>query len=430
MLQNGGLDTKLVQNKTYEEYVDISAELAKIEKDVKGEMSTVYGQGPKGYFEKIDIERKTAQQVYERAMASLSPAQQRQLQIHAEAEMDRLGPQAVYQTWVGHNKQEKLSVEQNLKSAKMEIAQLENKKALTAADKANLNSLYAIKEDAEATINAIDQNVQMNPDEFDMGEYVPFFTKRFISGFAQKFAFETKKTDLKTDEVYMKTLEHGQQLSRIAAQGRETRLNAQFQNDITNYQVSSGVSIGALKNIDNYLQGANIDVSKPPLEQVDAMIAAIQKLDPDAKNPVIRARQKESYLRELDQLKNLYNMLQQGGEFDKISLNRSAGLGQVQTSIADLMSRPVIDLLKSGNTLEYMRYNPKSTTKTKSTVTPEEKGNFDAKKKYNYYSSTYDLTNPRKPGQSDADYDKDKQAYIKKQLSKETTTVSVIGGEE
>ena len=123
-------------------------------------------------------------------------------------------------------------------------------------------------------------------------------------------------------------------------------------------------------------------------------------------------------------------MLQQGGEFDKISLNRSAGLGQVQTSIADLMSRPVIDLLKSGNTLEYMRYNPKSTTKTKSTATPEEKGNFDAKKKYNYYSSTYDLINPKKPGQSDADYNKAKQEYIKKQLSKETTTASVIIGGE
>ena len=392
MLQSGGLDTKLVQNKTYEEYVDISAELAKIEKDVKGEMTTVYGEGPKGYFEKIDIERKTAQQVYERAMASLSPAQQRQLQIHAEAEMDRLGPQAVYQTWIGHNKQEKLSIEQNLRAAKTQIAQLENKKALTAADKANLNSLYAIKEDAESTINAIDQNVQMNPDEFDMGEYVPFFTKRFISGFAQKFAFETKKTDLKTDEVYIKTLEHGQQLSRIAAQGRETRLNAQFADDLE-YNVVNTVSIGGLSSVPKLLSTALSDddrselqkrVQAAPSKQAEIVVIS-QYIDKLVKDKKITSTIAEKYKRDLTQLSNAYDA---GGDDTKVVLNRSRGAGRAETSWNDFSKTSVLDIMSMGNTLELMSAKPTATKATKATITPQQKGIDKSNSEYAYYKQS------------------------------------------
>lgn len=413
MLESGGLDTKLNPNKKYEEYVDIKKELAAIEKEVKGKMETVYAEGPRGYFEKTEIERKTAQEVYERAMLSLSPAQQRQLQIHAEAEMDKLGPNAVYQVYVGHLKQEKLTASQTLKSANIEIARIENLKVKTAADKATLKEVYRIKEDTQSTLNAVDQSMQMNPDEFNMQEYVPLFSKRFISGFAQGFAYETKKTDLKEDKVFLSQMGHQQALSTIAAQARETRTTAQFTNDLQNFQVSSGVGLSSLQNIGKYLGGAKIDANSPPADQVKAMIDIINNL-PTTGQGAITERQRNVYLEELRQLGLFYADLETANPNDKVAIDRSKGLGQVQTSVGDMLRRPVTDIVRSGNTVEFLRNTVKVSASKAAALTPEQK----ADAKYNQIVADIKRVNPNI---TQVELDK----KVKAKMDKEPADVSV-----
>lgn len=432
MLESGGLDTKLNPNKRYEEYVDIKKELAAIEKEVKGKMETAYAQGPRGYFEKIDIEKKTAQEVYDRAMLSMSPAQQRQLQIHAEAEMDRLGPNAVYQTWIGHSKQEKLVASETLKKAYAEKGRLDGLRVKTAADKATLNEVGRIISDTQSTINAIDQAIQMNPDDFDMQEYVPFFSKRFISGFAQGFAYETKKTDLKEDKVYMSQMEHQQSLSRIAVQARETRTTAQFTDDLK-YDIVNTVSIGNLSSVPRLLSNSLSDKDRTELQtkikgagtkqgEIQVIGQYLDKLVKDRKITNVLA---EKYKRDLTQLSNAYDA---GGNNSKVVLNRSRGTGRAETSWNDFSKTSILDIMSMGNTLELLspRINVASgTTKgAAAKATPQQKGIDKANTEFNYLVTSGLL---RGMSQKEAEEDAEAIMAAKAGKSKAKTSLSGLG---
>lgn len=355
-IEKGGLDTKLTKNKSYPTYIDISKKMKEAEEAVKAEEFTDYGEGPRGYFEEIQVKRKRREDIYNRLMTNLTPEEQAQFQIHAQANMLRMGSDVIYQTWVGSNKEEKLVATQMRKEAMQEIARLKSVRKPTAQQIEELNKLDNIMMQTENTIAAADQNINMNPDEFDMGEYLPFFTKRFVDGMANKLAFNQTKSALKEDKVYMANYENNLALSRIKAEGQEQRRTAQFKIDTENFQVGAGVSIGSLQGINRYLGGTEVDATKTPVEQVDAIIKKIDALNPnDTKAKVkITARQKNIYLTELKQLKDFYTKASTAKAEDKISLNRSSGLGQVQTSVSDLMGRSVLDVISSGNTLELM----------------------------------------------------------------------------
>lgn len=355
-MESGGLDTKLAKNKSYPTYIDISKKMKEAEDAVPAEEFTEYRQGPRGYFEEVQVKRKRRQDVYNRLMQTLTPEEQAQFQIHAQADMLRMGPDVIYQTWVGANKEEKLVANNMRKEAMQELARLRAVAKPTTQQIAEMKQLDSMIQNAENTIAAVDQNINMNPDEFDMGEYLPFFTKRFVDGMANKLAFNQTKSNLKKDEVYMANYENNLALGRIKAQGAEARATIQFKNDTENFQIGATQSLDPLKGITRYLGGSAADASKPPVQQIDAMISAIDKLDPnDPKAKVkISSRQKNAYLTELKQLKDFYSRAGAAGPDDKVSFNRSAGLGQVQTSIADMMSRPVLDIINSGFTVELM----------------------------------------------------------------------------
>ena len=347
-MNNGGLDTKVSKNKSYPKFIDISEKMRQAEKEVEADEFTTYEQGPRGYIQEIQHKQKRREDIQRRLMESLTPEEMSQFQIHAQADMLKLGKDAIYQTWVGHNKENKLVADQTRKEAMQELGRLRNIPKPTAEQLAQIRTLESIRKQSEDTISAADQNIGMNPDEFDMGEYLPFYTKRFVDGMASRLAFNQTKSALKEDKIYMANYEHGLDLSRIKAQGQEQRNTAIFKEDLENFQVQSTASIGNLKGIGQYLPKNSVDATKSPVEQIDQMINAIGKVK-------MTATLKNKYMSDLKQLKDLYSGLGSAQPNDKVSFNRYQGAGQVQTSVSDLLGTPVIDVINSGRTLEYLK---------------------------------------------------------------------------
>jgi hypothetical protein len=362
-MNNGGLDTKVTKNKSYPKFIDISEKMRQAEKEVEGDEFTTYEQGPRGYIQEIQHKQKKREDIQRRLMESLTPEEMSQFQIHAQADMLKLGKDAVYQTWVGHNKENKLVADQTRKEAMQELGRLRSIPKPTAEQSAQIRTLESIRKQSEDTIAAADQNIGMNPDEFDMGEYLPFYTKRFVDGMASRLAFNQTKSALKEDKIYMANYEHGLDLSRIKAQGQEQRNTAIFKEDLENFQVQSTASIGNLRGIGQYLPKNSVDATKSPVQQVDQMIAALT-------NVKMTATLKNKYMSDLKQLKDLYSGLNGANPNDKVAFNRYQGAGQVQTSVSDLLGTPVIDVINSGRTLEYLR---RTNSGSKSTKTSFEK---------------------------------------------------------
>jgi hypothetical protein len=356
-IESGGLGQKLQKNSSYTQYVDIKKKLADIEKDVQGEMSTIYRQGPAGYIEKVDIERKTREQIANRISQSLTPDEQAQIQVHAQAQMYRMGSDVVYQTWVGANKEEALMAEQESKKAMYALGDLRKVKNPTAQQLADIRNAERVIKEAQDIKAATKANIDMDPDQFDMGEYLPFFTNRFISGIAGNQVKEVIKSDLKEDKVYLKNMEHRQTMSEISARGAQDRLSSQFEFDQENYSVNNTVSLGTLNRVTNYMsKGFKVDATKTPSAQIDQVINQLYNLN-NEKAQKLSPAQVELYVRELKSLQTVYRSYEgTTGSKDKVSLNRSQGLGKVETSIDDLLTRPVTDIFNSGLTLEVLKF--------------------------------------------------------------------------
>ena len=359
--EQGGLGKKVQKGKTYTQYIDVREKVSKIEKDVQAEMKTIYKQGPAGYIEQVEIESKTREEIKRRIEETLTPQERNQIQIHAQAEMFRMGNDVVYQTWVGDNKQKKLIYEDTKKKAMVERSRLQGLKTKTAQDIDDLNRLDSIIQESDTYITAVNENIKMNPDDFDMGEYVPFFTSRFINGIAGNLVVNKVKSDLKKDEVYMATLNHKNDLAKIQATGQQSRLTAQFEFQQENFAPSQNVSIHTLKNINRVLpKGFKLDLTKKGSEQINQVMEALNKTN-------ISASLKEQYRRSLVNLKGVYETYEENpASQDMIVFNRSQGLGQVQSSAADFLTMPVTDVFSSGLTLEALKYKPSTKGASKS----------------------------------------------------------------
>lgn len=359
--EQGGLGKKVQKGKTYTQYIDVREKVSKIEKDVQAEMKTIYRQGPAGYIEQVEIESKTREEIKRRIEETLTPQERNQIQIHAQAEMFRMGNDVVYQTWVGDNKQKKLIYEDTKKKAMVERSRLQGLKTKTAQDVNDLNRLDSIIQESDTYITAVNENIKMNPDDFDMGEYVPFFSSRFINGIAGNLVVNKVKSDLKKDEVYMSTLNHKNDLAKIQATGQQSRLTAQFEFQQENFAPSQNVSIHTLKNINRILpKEFKLDLTKKGSEQINQVMDALNKTN-------ISASLKEQYRRSLINLKGVYETYEANpASQDMIVFNRSQGLGQVQSSASDFLTMPVTDVFSSGLTLEALKYKPSTKGASKS----------------------------------------------------------------
>jgi hypothetical protein len=379
-IEGGGLGQKLQKNASYTQYVDIKKKLADIEKDVQGEMSTVYRQGPAGYIEKVDIERKTREQIAARISQSLTPDEQAQIQVHAQAQMYRMGSDVVYQTWVGANKEEALMADQESKKAMYALGDLRKIKNPTAQQLADMQNAERVIKEAQDIKAATRANIDMDPDEFDMGEYLPFFTNRFISGIAGNQVKEVIKTDLKEDKVYLKNMEHRQTMSEIYARGAEDRKNAQFENELE-YITQSGASTNLLKGISKVVTNVTGATGS---DKVNSMIAQVRD------NAKLGATVKDRMTSQLETLKRTYEYAE--ANKDKgyvVSINRSLGNGYV-TSVEDFLSSDPVQLIESGvaNSIEVRAKTAggKSGSKTPEQIEAEEgaktRGDLNAKAKF------------------------------------------------
>lgn len=372
-IEKGGLDTKLAKNRSYQQYVDISAKMKAAEKEIEAETFTTFAEGPAGYLQQVEHKRKTREDVYNRLMSSLTPEEQAQLQIHAQANMYRMGNDVVYQTWVGSNKEEKLLADQTRKRAMQELGRLSSIKKPTAEQISQMNNLQQAINYNEQVIKAADQNIQMNPDEFDMGEYVPFFTRRFVDGIAKNLAFENTKTELKENKIYMANLEHNYKLSEIAAQGAETRKNKEYEQQLE-YTTQSGASANRLSGISKVLTSVPTTKGSAAISDMITQVTNNEKLAQSTK---------DAYLEQLNSLLTTYKYAEANKSKDNlvVSINRSMGNGYT-TSLSDFLESSPLTLMSSGQ-IAQIEIRSKAQKETTEQIKAESKakleGELDAK---------------------------------------------------
>ena len=104
--------------------------------------------------------------------------------------------------------------------------------------------------------------------------------------------------------------------------------------------------------------------------------------------------QVELYVRELRSLQTVYkNYEGTSGSRDKVSLNRSQGLGKVETSMDDLLTRPVTDIFNSGLTLEVLKFRGDLSGGGSSTGTKGKTAAEKAQAKYDEYYEESKIVN-------------------------------------
>ncbi len=382
-IEAGGLGQKLAKNKSYNQYVDVRKKVSDIEKEVQGRMQTFYRQGegvPLGYVEKVDIERKTREEISARIRENLTPEEQAQIAIHAQAQMYRLGNDVVYQTWVGANKEEALMAEQASKEAMYTLGDLRKIKNPTAQQLEDIKNAERVLKESSDIKAATKANIDMNPDEFDMEEYIPFFTNRFISGIAGSQVKEVIKTDLKEDKVYMQNLEHRQTMSEISARGAEDRRNAQFELEL-DYTTQSGASTNLLSGISNVVTNVTGTTGS---EKIASMITQVNG------NAKLKDSVKQRLVSQLETLQKTYQYAEQNkGKGYVVSINRSLGNGYT-TSLEDFLTSDPIQLIESG-VAKSIEVRSKSGGSGKDSKTPEQieaeegaktRGQLNAKAKF------------------------------------------------
>jgi hypothetical protein len=342
--QRGGLDTKLQKNNTYESYVDIKKKLEEAEKAVEAETDydmTTDGT-PEGYLGLVEIKRKRADDIYQRAMANMTPDEQRQLQIHAQAQMLRLGSDAVYQTWVGHNKEQKMASEAVLKETKKQMLRLSalSPQQQTPEVREAIKRYQQIIESQQSVVDAANENIQMNPDDFDLGEYTGFFTKRFIDGFSKRMAFENRKLDLKEDVAWKLRTQHRNELSTIAAREASQKRVEQYKLDMS-FIPQASTNTASLKGVTGLLTnpaavtGKTDNVAK--IGEIRNQITA---------NTNIPAARKAQILNELNQLEAVYK-----SPSGVVTINRGTA-SSGSWSIDDFKRGDVLEWMESGNLIE------------------------------------------------------------------------------
>lgn len=345
--RSGGLDTKLQKNKSYESYIDIRKKLEEAEKLVDAEETYAVqkGSAPQGYLEQVTIKRKRAEDIYNRAMSFMNPDELRQLQIHAQADMYRLGSDAVYQTWVGHNKEQKLISQDVIKNAKRQLGQFASipPNQMTAEQIQTSNYLQKVIAEQESMVNAAQENINMNPDDFDIGEYTGFFTKRFVEGFAKRMAFENKKLDLKEDVAWKLATQHSYELSRISAQEASSKRVEAFKTRM-NFTPSVSVSTNLLKGVEGLLtpeEKAAVDGEADMQKKFQKLIETV-----NSKNIANKAL----YVNQLNQLYSVYKVKDDipGAE---VWLNGLDAKSAYRVTTGNFKTMPIWDAMQT-NTIE------------------------------------------------------------------------------
>jgi hypothetical protein len=307
--------------------------------------------------------------------------------------MYRLGNDVLYQNWVGYNKEERLIANQKRKESMQELARLKEIKKPTAEQLEQMKALDSGIKSYESTIAAANENVKMNPDDFDMGEYLPFFMKRQIDGIAGQLAFDNSKIELKENKVFMAQLEHNYDLQRIQAQGRESRTTELYKQNL-DYVTQSGGSSNLLKGVANFIPNK---ITSKGSAAVDEAIAQIQA------NTKLTGSRKQQLVDQLTSMKEVYATAetQKGRSNMVVTINRGMP-GEYTTSVGDFLTSNPIDLISSGSVTKVEIRQKAGGKEVKSAEQIQEEsraelqGEIDAKTNlYNTNKALFDLLYPK-----------------------------------
>lgn len=237
-MQNGGLDSTVQHNKAYTPYVDVTEELLKMEKDIQGFRSQVIDEqlGKTGYIDFAIVEEKTKEEVLKR-FGSLSPEYNRQIQIHAQAQMYRMGKENTYNHVKNYWTKQK---EQEIRTVQMATQAYNESKVLfnrTGKQEHKNDMLIAqeILKESERKIRTLDENIYAPPENFNPDEYIGLFKTSFLNDIAERAAYKKTKHEIKSDELGKMRVQHNYTMAQISQQNRNAMNLATMKDIQQNY---------------------------------------------------------------------------------------------------------------------------------------------------------------------------------------------------
>lgn len=350
-MQNGGLDTKVTTDKAYTNYVDVTEELLKIEKDIQADIQGIQTQALQGGLLNVrEVEQKTAEAIKAR-LANLSPEHQRQIQIHAQADMYRMGKEGTYNSVKQYMTVQKEALESSVPMARKELAEAQAIYARTksADDLARVNKLKTELNNASMNIRALDEEIMAPPDQFDPNQYVQIFKENFLSTVVERAKYTKIKNNIKENNIMMEGIKFNNQV-KLEGIKNQNRKNELFRKDIsekftptTNIRwkagEEAGTLLGALNSIDKTLGKTSIGVRDAEgVYKLTGLEAARTKLQEKSQeitgtspSDLARKAMYDNHIRTLDQISAAMTRFEKG--HDRITRGVSSANKKVSTNV-------------------------------------------------------------------------------------------------
>lgn len=372
--REGGLDSKVNTQKSYTPYVDVTEEVLKMEKEIQGEMKIELEKvkGNPGLLQQLNIEEKTADAV-RRRIENLSPELQQQINIHAQAEMIRLGKENTYKIV----KETQLS---QLNSADAEInkgqASLRYLKGLKQTDQ--VKSMIEITEEALRNFTqqkrVLEEEIQQPADQYDPNQYLGIFRNRFLNGLAEKAAYKKTKAELRDDKVYLQNLEHSQKLSEMKANLQNQIVLEEMKDLINNTTLGTNTRIAirdpkVLEDLTGVSLDRPVGYQNDDYEWVDTISEVKDKL-----KEVTGEKEKAYAVRAIAQLERLESVINSADDDDILDFGAEAAASRgksVQSLLVPksrLYTVNLSDILRLG----YIGVRKPVNSSKEAEITPEE----------------------------------------------------------
>lgn len=352
-MQNGELDSKVTTDKAYTNYVDVTEELLKIEKDIQADIQGIQTQALQGGLLNVrEVEQKTAEAIKAR-LANLSPEHQRQIQIHAQADMYRMGKEGTYNYVKQYMTAQKEALESSVPMARKELAEAQAIYARTksADDLARVNKLKTELNNASMNIRALDEEIMAPPDQFDPNQYVQIFKENFLSTVVERAKYTKIKNNIKENNIMMEGIKFNNQV-KLEGIKNQNRKNELFRKDIsekftptTNIRwkagKEAGTLLGALNSIDPTLAKTLIG-SKDAKDfyQLTGLNAARNKLQEKSQSitgtspsDLARKAMYDNHIRTLDQISAAMTRFKEQDNPNVIKRGVSSATGKVGTAV-------------------------------------------------------------------------------------------------
>lgn len=215
--REGGLDSKVNTQKSYTPYVDVTEEILKIEKDIEGQMLLQQQNLGGGYLNFREIEVKTAKEVKER-IKNLSPEMQQQINIHAQANMIRMGKENTYKIVKEYQLAEYNEAEQLANNTKIALARLKASGKKDSTTRELIFEAETILKQTQTTLKVLEEEIQKPADQYNPNNYIKIFEENFLSQIAQKAAYQKTKNNIKENVIGLENLRSSNRMKEINAQ--------------------------------------------------------------------------------------------------------------------------------------------------------------------------------------------------------------------